>query len=83
MTLRDIQNLKEKIKKVATMAKKMYKVLFPYVLQRNCEDCAGVAADEDRVVSVIYYQAAITMYVSVYNYFMSQFIFSIIINFVL
>ena len=70
MTLRDIQNLKAKIKGGSNHGQKdAENTLFflADVLQRNCEDRAGVAVDEDSVLSVVYYQVAIPITMYLYN----------------
>jgi len=65
VTLRDIQNLKAKIKESNNHGQKDAVNTLSFladVLQRNCEDRAGVAVDEENLLSVVYYQVELTVY---------------------
>ena len=55
--VRDIQNLKAKIKKTINYGQKRlrkYTFLLADVLQKNCEDQAGVVVDEDNIRTINY-----------------------------
>jgi len=65
VTLRDIQNLKAKIKESNNHGQKDAVNTLSFlvdVLQKNCEDRAGVAVDEENILSVVYYQVKLTAY---------------------
>ena len=59
MTLRDLHNLKAKVKQNAISGRKDAEntlCLLTDILQNNTEDRAGMAVDEENVLSVVYYQ---------------------------